>query len=320
MNANPEPKILPPEWLQDLEKMVYIDGGDITFKTAILTMRDEVRSLLDKIQNAEEGTIFPWHPLFVPEVLNFLSNWCDYESKDWEWRGYIAPAEHWDDLEKKMKASLEMSQLFSQLEEAVETMTFLVTPETIGPIDSTWAQKVATVTAVEVTESMLESPESTVLTVDTLLPDGSIETRNMAEVGDWLVTNPGGETYVVSADTFKATYELVENDIYRSVSKPRLIGSPVLSPARMAFRANWGLLYGKRGDFFMLSTQQTKDGEIVATPTYIINRQALIETYASAFELMEPVSNVTMHSTMGDLFSTTEKRIFNRGVSIGVTQ
>lgn len=41
----------------------------------------------------------------------------------------------------------------------------------------------------------------------TILANGKKETSNAANEGDWIVTNPGGEQYIVAADKFPKKYE-----------------------------------------------------------------------------------------------------------------
>lgn len=43
--------------------------------------------------------------------------------------------------------------------------------------------------------------------IETVLADGTKETTNVANAGDWIVTNPGGEKYVVPAAKFPKKYE-----------------------------------------------------------------------------------------------------------------
>lgn len=43
--------------------------------------------------------------------------------------------------------------------------------------------------------------------IETLLADGTKETTNTAAAKDWIVTNPGGEKYVVPAAKFPKKYE-----------------------------------------------------------------------------------------------------------------
>ena len=43
--------------------------------------------------------------------------------------------------------------------------------------------------------------------IETILADGTKETTNVANPGDWIVTNPGGERYIVPAEKFVKKYE-----------------------------------------------------------------------------------------------------------------
>ena len=43
--------------------------------------------------------------------------------------------------------------------------------------------------------------------IETILADGTKETSNTANAGDWIVTNPGGEKYIVPAAKFPKKYE-----------------------------------------------------------------------------------------------------------------
>ncbi|MBP5616216.1 MAG: hypothetical protein J6X06_00205 [Elusimicrobiaceae bacterium] len=43
--------------------------------------------------------------------------------------------------------------------------------------------------------------------IETVLADGTVETTNVANPGDWIVTNPGGEKYIVPGDKFAKKYE-----------------------------------------------------------------------------------------------------------------
>lgn len=43
--------------------------------------------------------------------------------------------------------------------------------------------------------------------IETILADGTKETTNVAAPGDWIITNPGGEKYIVPAAKFPKKYE-----------------------------------------------------------------------------------------------------------------
>lgn len=48
--------------------------------------------------------------------------------------------------------------------------------------------------------------------ITTTLADGTEETVNTAQPGDVVVTNPGGETYVIGSDKFAGGYEATDED------------------------------------------------------------------------------------------------------------
>ena len=54
---------------------------------------------------------------------------------------------------------------------------------------------------VQATQALEETP------IVTILQDDTKETTNTAMPGDWIVTNPGGEQYVVSEEKFSKKYE-----------------------------------------------------------------------------------------------------------------
>ena len=64
-------------------------------------------------------------------------------------------------------------------------------------------------------------------------------TKNIAEPGDWIVTNPGGEQYVIKPEKFAKLYEKKENEPGIFVSK----GVPVRAirtEKNITFTAPWG--------------------------------------------------------------------------------
>ena len=63
-------------------------------------------------------------------------------------------------------------------------------------------KKQGEVTAVQV---QVETP------VETVLADGTKETTNTALPGDFIVTNPGGEQYVLKPEKFQSRYEPKES-------------------------------------------------------------------------------------------------------------
>lgn len=72
--------------------------------------------------------------------------------------------------------------------------------------------------------------------VDTII-DGVLETTNTAVPGDYIITGPRREEYVVKAETFKKRYVPVSGDTYKPIGKVVAI-KWVLPPT--TFTASWG--------------------------------------------------------------------------------
>ncbi len=87
--------------------------------------------------------------------------------------------------------------------------------------------------------------------VATVLSDGHVETQNTAKPGDFIVTNPSGEQYVIGEEKFKSKYEPVEDQpgIYRA------IGAPIKAmqiDSDISFKAPWGEgMHMRAGDFIV---------------------------------------------------------------------
>ena len=57
--------------------------------------------------------------------------------------------------------------------------------------------------------------------IETILADGTKETTNTANAGDWIVTNPGGEKYVVDGAKFSKKYEPCPDELGEGWFKPK---------------------------------------------------------------------------------------------------
>ena len=74
----------------------------------------------------------------------------------------------------------------------------------------------------------------------TVLADGTKETKNIAKAGDWIVTNPGGERYIVDGAKFTKKYEAAA-ELGEGWFKPK--GAPQQFrqiKADMKMMASWG--------------------------------------------------------------------------------
>lgn len=74
----------------------------------------------------------------------------------------------------------------------------------------------------------------------TVLANGKQETTNVAKCGDWIVTNPGGEKYVVGADKFSKKYEPA-SELGKGWYKPTGGVQKFLETAEdLSFVCSWG--------------------------------------------------------------------------------
>lgn len=75
--------------------------------------------------------------------------------------------------------------------------------------------------------------------ITTTLASGSKETVNTANEGDWIVTNPSGEQYIISQEKFKSRYEATgEDGVYGAKGHCRAIVNPFGEPIEIM--ASWG--------------------------------------------------------------------------------
>jgi hypothetical protein len=106
-------------------------------------------------------------------------------------------------------------------------------------------------------------------TIDTITSDGK-ETTNTANQGDYVVTNPGGEEYIISKDKLDKRYIDLGNGIYQA--KGSAVAVEYSGP-EIQFMASWGELMA------------LKPGDMIVSPlpdlneVYRIARKEFYETY-----------------------------------------
>lgn len=105
--------------------------------------------------------------------------------------------------------------------------------------------------------------------VDTII-DGKLETTNIAKPGDYIVTGPKGEKYVLSADKIKTRYKHVEGDTYKAIGNCYAVEYKGKS---FKFNAPWDELMTCHDGDFIASTKQ--DG----TDVYRIEKEVFQQTY-----------------------------------------
>jgi hypothetical protein len=114
--------------------------------------------------------------------------------------------------------------------------------------------------------------------VETILADGCQETRNVAVPGDYVVTGPGGEHYVVKPDVFAARYERKPGtrDVY--IATGEIIAVPNPLGHAIHLWASWGEVQSGSADCVIADVYDTATRKRAGRP-YIIGRAEFEETY-----------------------------------------
>jgi hypothetical protein len=119
--------------------------------------------------------------------------------------------------------------------------------------------------------------------VETKLADGTVETRNTANPGDAIITNPGGEQYIIDAVKFGKRYEpkmaedgKVQEGVFAARGYCKAIDNPFGSPITMM--ASWGEMQNGGRDAKIADTYDFETRTLGGEP-YIIGRSEFVQTY-----------------------------------------
>jgi PGDYG protein len=115
--------------------------------------------------------------------------------------------------------------------------------------------------------------------VETVLADGRKETRNVAAPGDFVVTGPGGERYVVKPEVFAARYERKRGarDVYFAHGEIIAVPNPLGRAIR--FLASWGEVQTGAADCMIADMFDPATRKRAGQP-YIIGRAEFEKTYS----------------------------------------
>lgn len=113
--------------------------------------------------------------------------------------------------------------------------------------------------------------------IATVLASGVTETNNTAKEGDWIMTNPSGEQYIIAEAKFLSRYEATETSgVYQAKGYCRAIKNPFSVPVEII--ASWGS--PQTGDEnCMFADVCDADGNNMGGEPYIIEVNAFAETY-----------------------------------------
>jgi len=114
--------------------------------------------------------------------------------------------------------------------------------------------------------------------VITKLADGTTETRNTANPGDAIITNPGGEQYIIDAKKFGKRYEPKEGEegVYSAKGYCRAIDNPWGQAITM--KASWGEMQNGQRDCKIADAYDLEADKLGGEP-YIIGWVEFGQTY-----------------------------------------
>ena len=117
--------------------------------------------------------------------------------------------------------------------------------------------------------------------VTTRLADGTLETEDIAEAGSIIVTNPGGEQYILSANVFADRYNPKpgQEGVYEADGYSKVINNFYGQPITML--ASWGEMQFGDADCMIAARYDHETGQIESDP-YLIGRDEFNETYRPA--------------------------------------
>jgi PGDYG protein len=116
--------------------------------------------------------------------------------------------------------------------------------------------------------------------VDTILSDGTEETRNVAAPGDFINTGQGGERYVVKPSIFRTRYwpRPRKKGVYNArgtiVAIPNPFGRPI------CLKAPWGQMQRGSADCMIADIVDPESGRRAGQP-YLIARAEFERTYVA---------------------------------------
>ncbi|MBP9738996.1 hypothetical protein KBD20_04885 [Candidatus Saccharibacteria bacterium] len=119
----------------------------------------------------------------------------------------------------------------------------------------------------------------------TTLADGTVETENIAGENDVIVTNPGGEQYIIDAEKAGKRYEPTDEDgVYRAKGMARAIVNPTGQPIEIT--APWGEKQFGNPDCLVATVFDPDQPDEIGSDRYIIGADEFAETYGLAEEVL----------------------------------
>lgn len=121
--------------------------------------------------------------------------------------------------------------------------------------------------------------------IETILGDGTVETKNVTKEGDVIITNPGGEQYIMRQEDFFKRYEATDEDgVYRSTDMIRAV--PNNTGTSIEIMAPWGEKMHGEPDCLIVSPVDFDNPHQVSSDRYIIGRHEFEQTYGSIQDVL----------------------------------
>jgi PGDYG protein len=113
----------------------------------------------------------------------------------------------------------------------------------------------------------------------TVMSSGHVETSVTCDGGEWVITNPGGELYVISAEKFARRYEPADDGRYRAKGIIRAFRNPAGVPVTIL--APWGEDQVQDGDCMFATEFFPGDPGRIGSDRYLIGAAEFAETYVA---------------------------------------
>lgn len=114
--------------------------------------------------------------------------------------------------------------------------------------------------------------------ITTALADGTIETINTADENMVIITNPGGEEYIIDADKFTRRYEPTDTEgFYHETGMVRAVRNPTGDKFQVI--APWGKLQFGGPHAIIAVAFDPYNPEEISTDRYIIGAHEFKDTY-----------------------------------------
>lgn len=115
--------------------------------------------------------------------------------------------------------------------------------------------------------------------IETVLEEGTVETTNTASADDIVITNPGGEEYIIGNEKFTSRYDATEIEgVFKAKGMARAIDNP--TGGDISVIAPWGEVQNGGPDAKILVAVDPEDPYAeIGTDRYIIGGQEFLDTY-----------------------------------------